>query len=135
MPFLNHLYRETRGFLGPVLALAILNLPVEAKEFRSNSNLEVFQKGVHGDADHYLGFIREEGPHTVEVPSGTEWYVHPVGKYSEEDFLHLAQEIKSKKIPGLSLTDRWGTPLSNGVYYIFVTTTKGRSMAKLIVAR
>src|SRR5882762_3653450 len=81
--------------------------PAYAREFRSNCNLEVFQKGDDGAPDRYLGFIREEGPHTVDVPSGDNWYVRPVGKYADDRVAQLSSELTTKKIPGLSLSDRW----------------------------
>jgi hypothetical protein len=42
-------------------------------------------------------------------------------------------------LPGVSvsinLVDRWNKPLSNGLYYIVVTTDEGRSIAKLMIIR
>ncbi len=35
----------------------------------------------------------------------------------------------------LDLTDKWGTPLASGMYYIMVTTNAGRSIGKLIVQK
>jgi len=35
----------------------------------------------------------------------------------------------------LTLTDRWGSPLASGIYYVVVTTFKGRSIGKLLVLR
>jgi len=80
---------------------------VYANEFHSNCNLEVFEKGVDGEPDRYLGFIREEGPYTVDVPVEKNWYVRPMGRYSDADFVKLARELKVTQVPGLSLSDRW----------------------------
>jgi len=35
----------------------------------------------------------------------------------------------------LNLTDKWGKPLSSGLYYVAVQTTQGRSIGKLLILR
>jgi hypothetical protein len=35
----------------------------------------------------------------------------------------------------IALTDRMGSPLANGVYYIVVTTSRGRAIGKLMILR
>jgi hypothetical protein len=35
----------------------------------------------------------------------------------------------------LSLTDKWGRPMANGIYYVEVTTVNGRSIGKLLILR
>ena len=43
--------------------------------------------------------------------------------------------IASGQAVTITLTDRWGSPLASGVYYIVVTTSKGRSIGKLLIQR
>jgi hypothetical protein len=52
----------------------------------------------------------------------------------------LVQERTYDNIPSgtsvpLELTDRWGTPLASGFYYVVVETNAGRSIGKLLVLR
>jgi internalin A len=89
------------------LVFCLFATPVHARDFRSNFNLEVFEKGEGGDPDRYLGFTREEGPHTVDVPRGSMWYMRPIGRYSVDDFNRLFDDIKAQNLPGLSLSNRW----------------------------
>jgi hypothetical protein len=35
----------------------------------------------------------------------------------------------------LNLTDKWGAPLANGLYYVVVTTNEGRSIVKLLISK
>lgn len=35
----------------------------------------------------------------------------------------------------LPLTDRWGKPLANGLYYVVVQTSQGRFITRLLVLR
>jgi hypothetical protein len=43
--------------------------------------------------------------------------------------------IPSGQAVTLTLIDRWGSPLANGVYYLVVTTSKGRFVGKLLIQR
>ena len=43
--------------------------------------------------------------------------------------------IPSGQAVPLELTDRWGTPLASGMYYVMVNTNGGRSFGKLLVQR
>ena len=43
--------------------------------------------------------------------------------------------VPSGRAVQVSLVDSWGRPLANGVYYVVVVTSKGRSTAKLVVLR
>jgi hypothetical protein len=48
------------------------------------------------------------------------------------------QETTFPQVPSgtavtLALTDRWGTPLANGLYYLVVQTSTGKSVGKLLI--
>jgi hypothetical protein len=43
--------------------------------------------------------------------------------------------IPSGQAVDITLADRFGSPLANGVYYIVVTTSRGRAIGKLMVIR
>jgi hypothetical protein len=50
-------------------------------------------------------------------------------------------EIRLGQVPAgttpiaLALTDRWGSPLANGIYYVFIKGVHGRQFVKLMVLR
>ncbi len=35
----------------------------------------------------------------------------------------------------VNLTDKWGTALASGIYYVVVTTSSGRTIGKLLILR
>ena len=35
----------------------------------------------------------------------------------------------------VDLTDKWGTPLASGIYYVVVNTSAGKSVGKLLLQR
>lgn len=60
-----------------------------------------------------------------------EMYTLAFRKVQDQTYTGLA----SGAVITLSLTGRDGRPLSNGVYYVAVTTSSGRAVGKLLVLR
>jgi hypothetical protein len=52
-------------------------------------------------------------------------------KVQDETFTN----IPSGTAVTIALIDRWGTTLGNGIYYLVVTTSKGRTIGKLLIQR
>jgi hypothetical protein len=52
-------------------------------------------------------------------------------KVQDETFTN----IPSGTAVTITLADRMGSPLANGVYYLVVTTSKGRTIGKLLIQR
>ena len=44
-------------------------------------------------------------------------------------------QVPSGAVVTIKLTDKWGTNLANGIYYLFITTSQGRSKGKLVIAQ
>ena len=52
-------------------------------------------------------------------------------KGQEETFLNVPPSVAVT----VQLTDKWGTPLANGLYYLVVIVDGQRSVAKLLILR
>jgi hypothetical protein len=93
--------------LGAVLALTWISPgPAVARTFKSSLPLKVYANGQAGQPDRYLGKT-SAGSSGVTVPSSEFWYVRPVGPLTQDAVEELAQEVKSRKIPGVDLSERW----------------------------
>jgi hypothetical protein len=59
------------------------------------------------------------------------FYTLAFRKVREVDFTN----VPSGTAVVLDLTDNWGKPLANGLYYVVVTTSQGRSIGRLLILR
>ena len=44
-------------------------------------------------------------------------------------------QVPNGKAVVVDLTDRWGTPLASGIYYVVVATDGGKSVGKLLIQK
>jgi hypothetical protein len=47
----------------------------------------------------------------------------------------IIPKVPSGRVVQVRLTDSWGRPLADGLYYVVVTTARGRYTAKLVVLK
>jgi arabinan endo-1,5-alpha-L-arabinosidase len=89
-----------------------------------NQTVVIFPNPAPGGTVHLLPPIYA-GSSNVRV----EIFTAAFRKVKDETFTN----IPSGQAVTLLLTDRQGSPLANGIYYLVVTTSRGRSIGKLII--
>lgn len=94
--------------LGLIAFSVLLMSPTAgAKIIRSAQDLKFFEVVSPDRPPRYLGFTSSKLDNVVEVPGMGQWYIRPDGRLSPDVFQGLLEELKSKRYPGLDLSDRW----------------------------